>query len=339
MEIAPCAGFTGLINLGNTCFMNSCIQILNCTHELKEILEVAKEYNKNIDDDVITESLRELQILMMSNNGTVSPNKFLFHIQQIANKKNCDIFNGFAQNDMPEFLLFIIECVHNSISRSLSIKNPYKNKKNEVDKKNNLCFTLLKDYYKKEYSEIVDLFYAIYVSEISSVDNTEMYTMKPEMYFILDLPLPKNTKINLYNCFDEFIKNELIEGENAWYNEDQKIYQNVQKKITFWSFPKVLVITLKRFSPCGQKKRNDFISIPFNLNLSKYVNTLSLQEYKYNLFGICNHYGGVTDGHYTSTILNSQNEWISFDDTVCEKIEDIDQVITDNAYCLFYRLE
>ena len=61
-------------------------------------------------------------------------------------------------------------------------------------------------------------------------------------------------------------------------------------------------------------------------------------QYIYDLYGVCNHMGGVQGGHYTAYVKNSQNEWIHFNDTNVDINEkSVNTIISPNAYCLFYR--
>ena len=49
----------------------------------------------------------------------ISPNGFVKSIQRVARIKDKEIFTGFAQNDLTEFLGFVIDCFNNSIKRKL----------------------------------------------------------------------------------------------------------------------------------------------------------------------------------------------------------------------------
>jgi ubiquitin carboxyl-terminal hydrolase 8 len=335
-------GFTGLENLGNTCFLNACMQVLNHTYELNDFLDsikYEKHLKKGSDDSTILTEWNDLRKVMWSGNGIVNPKRFVFNIHRIAGIKNRELFTGFAQNDMPEFLLFIIECMHNSISRKVNMRIDGK-KQNKTDEVAIECYKMLKESYSKEYSEIMDLFYGIYISEIISKDGEHRHVLKPESYFILDLPVLDGNRLaaNLYECFDMFSKPEFLEGDNAWFNEKTGQKEDIKKQITFWNFPKVLVITLKRFTPDGQYKINSPIDFPIdNLDLSKYICGYGSKTYVYELYGICNHSGGVLGGHYTSFVKNAENKWIHYNDTSVEVIENIEQIITPLAYCLFYR--
>jgi ubiquitin carboxyl-terminal hydrolase 8 len=335
-------GKIGLENLGNTCFLNACMQVLNHTYELNHFLDSDKykTYLKNdLPDSNIVVEWNDLRNVMWSGNGIVSPNKFVHNIHKIANLKDKDIFTGWVQNDMPEFLLFFMECLHNSISRSINIKisgNP----ENQKDKIAIQCYSMLKTIYSKEYSEIMDMFYGIYVSEIKTLDDQVQHAIKPESYFILDLPIlePNFLASNLYDCFNIYVKPEILEGENAWFNEKTGKKEDIKKQLSFWSFPKILVITLKRFSPDGQQKLNSLIDFPLeNLDLSNYICGYSKESFKYDLYGVCNHMGGVMGGHYTAFIRNSENEWYHCNDRNTELIENPKSIVTPMAYCLFYR--
>jgi len=122
-------GQVGLKNLGNTCFLNSCLQALSHTPELNKLLD-NKTKLRNDSDGVILDEWNELRKLMWENNGIITPNKFVRSVQTVAKKKDRDIFTGWSQNDISEFLLFIIECIHNSISRPVTVIVNGKNKNN-----------------------------------------------------------------------------------------------------------------------------------------------------------------------------------------------------------------
>jgi ubiquitin carboxyl-terminal hydrolase 8 len=335
-------GYTGIDNLGNTCFLNSCLQVLNHTYELNEILNSTntKRFLKtDLPDTNILNEWNDLREVMWSGNGVVSPNKFVHNVHEIAGLKGREIFTGWAQNDMPEFLLFMIECIHNSYSRGIKMRING-NSECPTDDMALQCYGMLQNVYCKEYSEIMDLFYGIYMSEIISIDGSKRLAIKPEHYFILDLPVLDNNTlaVNLYDCFDMFSKNEILEGENAWFNEATGNKEDIKKQFSFWNFPKILVISLKRFSPDGTQKMNNNIEFPLeNLDLSTYVKGYNASSYKYDLFGVCNHMGGVMGGHYTAFVRHAENKWIHFNDSSVELVDDSNKIITPLAYCLFYR--
>ena len=271
----------------------------------------------------------------------INPQKFIQCVHQIAEKKDWTIFTGFAQNDMTEFLLFFMDTLHQSIKRPQ--KRTIRGKtENTTDELAISCYKVLQKIYETEYSEILDTFYGISVSRIISLDQKKtIYTTNPEHYFLLDIPITSN---NIYNCLDAYVSPELLEKENAWKNDKTGENENVYKQITFWNFPKILVISLKRFIVEGRyiRKNNERVYFPIDdFNLSKYVEGYNASKYQYDLYGVCNHVGDVMGGHYTAFVKNPvSGEWFYCNDTAITKMEQQtlpQQLITPMAYCLFYR--
>ena len=334
-------GLTGLANLGNTCFINSCVQVLSHTYELNQFLDdgaYKKRLKKTFDSALLLE-WDELRKLMWSENCIISPGKFIKTVQKLAQHKKMDLFTGYSQNDLPEFLLFIIDCFHSSLAREVNM-NVSGKAVNNTDKMAVKCFETIKSMYKKDYSEIWNLFYGIHVSQITSIDKKDILSSSPEPFFMINLSIPSDVKNPcLKDCFDLYVKGEILEGDNAWYNEKTKQKHSVTKQIRYWSLPTILAIDLKRFNPVNPANKNQqLVNFPLiDMDLSSYVVGYNKSTYIYDLYAVCNHSGGVHGGHYTATIKNANGKWYNFNDTTVEEMKVPNTIISSKVYCLFYR--
>jgi len=334
-------GLTGLANLGNTCFMNSALQCLSHSYDLNNLLKLGS-YKKKLQkkaESLILLEWDKLRELIWSENCIISPGGFLSSVQKVAKIKDKSLFTGFAQNDLTEFLSFIIDCFHTAISREVDMKITG-DTITETDKLAKNCFTMMKNMYKKEYSEMLGLFYGIHVSKISTPKN-EYLSSAPEPFLTLDLPLPlesrqNNKQCSIIDCLDQYTKVEVLEGDNK-YETDAGEKVVAHKQILFWSLPEILIVSIKRFSN-SVKKNQCMVDFPLaGLDMSKYVVGYDKDSYIYDLYGICNHGGSVFGGHYTAAIKNSNNKWYSFNDATITEITDESKLVSPKAYCFFYR--
>jgi ubiquitin C-terminal hydrolase len=356
-------GITGLMNMGNTCFVNSCLQSLSHTYELNRFLNDDK-YKKRLTkkpDAVLLTEWDKLRTLMWSENCVVSPGGFMASMKQIARLKNQELFTQNSQNDVQEFLMFMMDSFHMALARevNMTITGNVNNDKDIVGKK---CYEMMKQMYTKNYSEMLNIFYGIQMSVIEklhsgdsgaagadfSVDNILSLSPEPFSIISLSIPLVENpttgkTRIpTLYDCFSHYCEGERMEGDNAWFNEETKQYQAVQKRIMYWSLPNIMIIDLKRvqYTERGPTKITIPVEIPLkNLDLSAFVRGYKRDSYVYDLYAVCNHHGNFSkSGHYTATIRSADDIWYNFNDETVKQTDIKGDSITSNIpYCLFYR--
>ena len=342
-EILKNRGLSGIVNYGNTCYMNSAVQCLSNITPLT-LFFINKKFisdikNESLERDLVVQWYK-LLVGLWSNNCIVSPQSFRREVKILAFKQGVYLnFIGNKQNDVQEFLVFMIDSLHNGICKEKNIQYEIPNEEEKKNKNLKECsIEAIKNwdiFFKNNYSIFIELFYSQISSSIYSIDKKKLSTIYEPCCF---LNLPINDKSNnLYDCFNNFTSMEKMENENKWYNDKTKCYQEAFKKINFWKLSKIIIIVLKRFNnKC--EKISTLIDIPLVLDLSKYCIGYNKEKYKYDLISISNHIGSLEGGHYYSYILNQNKKWYNYNDTnVCQI--DKDNLITKNAYCLFYKLK
>ena len=202
-------GLSGLQNLGNTCFLNSAMQCFSHTHELNELLNNSNILSKINDNNeaILLKEWNELRKLLWTKNCIITPGGFVHNIQKVASILDNNNFSGWAQNDLPEFIHFMMNGFHMGLARDVEI-NITGDSQNNKDRLATIAFTMIKDMYSKEYSEMIPIFFGIQLSTIKSLDGTVEKSIKAEPYFMIDLPIPPINTPSLLDCINLYIEND-----------------------------------------------------------------------------------------------------------------------------------
>lgn len=131
---------------------------------------------------------------------------------------------------------------------------------------------------------------------------------------------------SLKDCFSLFLEKEKLEDQ--LFCDKCRKHQFFTKNYEISKLPHILIISLKRFkyTSYSRHKLTNFIRYP--------INDLEVKDKKYDLFGVVNHYGAITHGHYTS-IIRKDDKWFTLDDGSVYQVGE-NKVVHSNAYILFY---
>jgi ubiquitin carboxyl-terminal hydrolase 4/11/15 len=146
-------------------------------------------------------------------------------------------------------------------------------------------------------------------------------------------------KVSLYDCLDAFTATESLVGDNRWFCDRCKTKTDAERRTNWERTPDVLVVLLKRFqyTSAGLEKLTVPISFPIT-DLAIKAGSAS-----YDLYGVVNHFGSLSSGHYTAACLDqASGQWAIFNDhqVINVPTETATKTLTDCAkscYVLFYR--
>lgn len=324
-------GLSGLINMGNTCYLNAATQCLSNSLELTNYIisgQSKEDVNKSNKEVKMYKEYKRLLNGIWEDNCIIKPISFKTVLGEFDEK-----FDNNEQHDSQEVLSKLIDLLH--ISLSYEVKMTYRGTiKNELDKMEVKSLKTWSNHFKKQYSKILEIFYGQYHSKIICL-KCKKYSNNFDPFCLISLPITSKC-YSIYDCLNEFSKSEVLDSDNQWKCEKCEQLSNAQKIITFWKLPKIMIIVLKRFNyGLSLSKINRKIEFPLdNLDLRNYVDGYHKYESNYEAFGIINHIGNLHFGHYYAYCKNTNGNWYNYDDEDVKLLSNIDM---DNAYVIFYR--
>ena len=326
----------GIINLGNTCFINSCLQaLIHCKLFMQSFFKKYSEINEKstpISYNFLLICIAMLDISKNSNDRYIDISYFKY----IFGKKHA-LFNGYAQNDSQEFCRIFLEDISTELNE---IKNKYIYKaltnspgKTKIDRDKEFHMNFI----SKEKSIITDLFYSQIITTFICKCNSEIYSFQKLLDFPLLLPENVN-KIDIVDLLKIYFKEEIVDFETKC--EACQHIEKHKKLLKISRPPEILILSFQRIDETTQKKNDCQIIFPINDTLKLYDfidHDIGFdQESHYKLFSIVNHIGSMNGGHYFTYIrpLESQ-KWYEFNDSSVRQIQ-LHTSVYQTAYALFY---
>lgn len=169
-----------------------------------------------------------------------------------------------------------------------------------------------------------------------SVPSEKIETRKAENLGLMPIPIIVNGKEPIYvqNLIDSlFTEKTINDPENAWY-ANEKFHPQYNERISIgFKAPERIALQLKRFegNGRGQRKIQNDLLLPKDhiLNLSKGI---VAEPALYKVTGAIHHDGDIGGGHYRAFTLKG-GEWYEADDRSIRKAKNIDKELA-TAYIL-----
>ncbi|EDX09348.1 GD13899 [Drosophila simulans] len=309
---------TGMINVGNTCYLNSTLQALLHIPALANWLvsEQAHLADCNVAEPgsgCIICAMAKTLLATQSNQSAVRPFLIYSKLKQI-----CKHMVVGRQEDAHEFLRFLVE----AMERAYLMR--FRNYK-ELDQ------------LVKETTPLGQIFGGYLRSEVRCLScNHVSITFQHFQDLLLDI----RKADSLEDAFEGHFSRERLE-DMGYKCEGCKKKVSATKQFSLERAPITLCIQLKRFSMIGNKLTKQ-ISFKPRIDLSKYAArspAAQAQPLTYRLVSMVTHLGASQHcGHYTAIGSTDTGSFYNFDDSYVRPIT-MQNVCNTNAYIMFFELD
>ena len=346
----PKKGQLGLVNLGNTCYLNAALQCLRHVPDLTVFFHKHSDawiHDGSSAESTLCKAYKELVTGLWSQIGpaAMKPAGFLHYFR--ASLKLCPTYEHMIApqaHDSGEALTFLLDQLHEGMRKPLKI--------NVIAEETAPTYKALmawKEQVAPTYSPIVDYFFGLMDVSITCKGCSKV-RCRYEPFNMLKVGFEDQRGSTLEKCMDyEFKPEELDEYQCDDCSPDvpkdsptPKAKRHpgfVQRKI--WRLPQNLIVILKRFNPNGTKCHADFSADPVQ-KFSKWFSEESPELSKsaeYSLQSVVDHHGNANGGHYVAQVKSPiTGKWNVYDDENVSMMKNGSQVFLGRpSYILFFR--
>ena len=310
----------GLVNLGNSCYMNSVMQCLNC------LAPLVKFFTKDAHLEEVTSPV--------SSGGTVANEVGAIFSAMLTGRRSplslmalkskvgelCHQFLGCEQQDSHEFLMYLFTWMHEELrGRGLSALES--------------CGYTLRHLTEELTSEhsVISLLFQDEHRHVIACGNCHYKSITLEPFTILSLSLPASGKCTLTNLLENYYKECSIDYNCPKCNKGGTCVH----RIFIQRLPPILILHLNRFEySISARKKQNYVNFPLRqLSLGEHALS-SANLASYDLCAVSNHHGTMNGGHCTSYCKPSQGDvWYQCDDKTVTRLRT--PVKMSTAYLLF----
>ncbi|KAK9965448.1 hypothetical protein ABG768_004540 [Culter alburnus] len=297
----------GLHNLGNTCFLNSTLQCLTYTAPLANYM-LTREHSKTCHEPgfCMMCTMQNHIIQVFANSGNViKPISVLNELKRIGKH-----FRFGSQEDAHEFLRYTVDAMQKSCLPG-----------NKLDR-------------QTQATTFVHQIFGGYLRSRVKCLNCKAVSDTFDPY--LDVSLEIKTAQTLTKAFEQFVKPEQLDGDNAYKCSKCKKMVTASKRFTIHRSSNVLTVSLKRFTNFNGGKITKDVRYTEYLDLRPFMSQSQGEPQIYALYAVLVHSGfSCHAGHYYCYIKASNGQWYQMNDSSVS-LSDIRTVLNQQAYLLFY---
>eukprot|EP01061_Rhynchopus_euleeides_P045368 TRINITY_DN811_c0_g1_i1.p1 TRINITY_DN811_c0_g1~~TRINITY_DN811_c0_g1_i1.p1 ORF type:complete len:883 (+),score=295.63 TRINITY_DN811_c0_g1_i1:221-2869(+) len=328
----------GLVNLGNTCYMNSTLQSLMATGIVHPFLTQQYQSQVNTENPMgasgrVANTFASVVHDMNSSRAyPVSPSQFKMAIAQ-ANP----MFEGQRQQDANEFMQTLLGYLHEDLN---TVRN--RQKVPEIRSKgmsdDQIAQQTLDAYAVNNRSCIADLFGFLERSAVCC-PHCAHQSVSFSVQQSLQLPIRRSEDATVADCISKYTEEEQLPEGSEWKCDGCGRKVRAKKQLSLWSTPATLVMTLSRFRTMGNlaDKIRQKVRFGPTLDVSPFISNPSKGKTLYDLVAVVNHDGGMGGGHYTADVRGREDKsWHWFSDDRFRPSSGSPDF--EKAYVLYYKL-